>query len=429
MKSIINGNVIFLFLTLTTSLIPLSLLTGPFVPDLILSINSLIFLYLIFKNKEFIYFKNKFFYFFCFFYLTLILSSIFSEFIFNSLKSTFFYFRFYIFSLLIWYLLDNYAAFKKIFTRFLIVTFIFAIFDGYFQFIFGQSIFGYTHGHEYTSRLILSFDDKLILGGYLSRLFPLVIGLILLLYSKRKFTPYLIIFLFISTDILVYLTGERTAFGLMIISSLFLIIFLSEFKIVRVLTLIFSFIIIILVSTFFSDVMERNVNQTISQMGLDKGEIKIHSDHHESQYIAALNMFIENPLLGIGVNNFRELCKNDRYLVTENEIDLPCSTHPHNTYMQLLSETGIVGFILISSICFFITITLLKYLYYFYFKKKQTISNFTLCIYLSFILSLWPLFPTQDLFNNWINVIYYLPLGFFLHMQSITNKKNVDKPN
>ena len=269
----------------------------------------------------------------------------------------------------------------------------------------------------------------MILGGYLSRLFPLVIGLILLLYSKRKFTPYLIIFLFISTDILVYLTGERTAFGLMIISSLFLIIFLSEFKIVRVLTLIFSFIIIILVSTFFSDVMERNVNQTISQMGLDKGEIKIHSDHHESQYIAALNMFIENPLLGIGVNNFRELCKNDRYLVTENEIDLPCSTHPHNTYMQLLSETGIVGFILISSICFFITITLLKYLYYFYFKKKQTLSNFTLCIYLSFILSLWPLFPTQDLFNNWINVIYFLPLGFFLHMQSITIKKNVDKPN
>ena len=92
MKLITNGNVIFLYLTLTTSLIPLSLLTGPFIPDLILSTNSLIFLYLIFKNKEFFYFNNNFFYFFCLFYLTLLLSSIFSEFVFNSLKSTFFLF-------------------------------------------------------------------------------------------------------------------------------------------------------------------------------------------------------------------------------------------------------------------------------------------------------------------------------------------------
>ena len=420
MIPITNRNFLFLYLTISTSFIPLSLLTGPFIPDLIISINSLIFLYLSFKNKEFFYFNNKFFYFFCIFYLILLSSSIFSDFILESLKSTFFYFRFYIFSLLIWYLLDNYSSFKKIFTSSLIATFIFAILDGYYQFFFGHTIFGYTHGYEYTSRLMLSFDDKLILGGYLSRLFPLIIGLVLFLYSKKKFTPYLIVF--VSTDILVYLTGERTAFGLMIISSIFLIIFLSEFKMLRILTLILSLIIIILASIFSSAVMERNVSLTVNQLGLSKGEIIIHSDHHESHYITALNMFKENPFLGVGVNNFRMLCSDNSFLNSEKEIHLSCSTHPHNTYVQLLSETGIIGFIFVLSILFLIIIILIRYIYYFYFKQKQILSNFNLCLYLSFVLTLWPLFPTQDFFNNWINIIYFLPLGFFLHLQYSTNK-------
>ena len=48
---------------------------------------------------------------------------------------------------------------------------------------------------------------------------------------------------------------------------------------------------------------------------------------------------------------------------------LVCSTHPHNTYVQILSEIGIFGFILISYLFIKILINNIKII----FKKK--ISN------------------------------------------------------
>ena len=64
--------------------------------------------------------------------------------------------------------------------------------------------------------------------------------------------------------------------------------------------------------------------------------------------LTSLNIFFDNKLIGSGPNTYRKLCNKDEYNVNE----FSCSTHPHNTYLQL-SETGIIGlgFILY---CFFI---------------------------------------------------------------------------
>ena len=66
-------------------------------------------------------------------------------------------------------------------------------------------------------------------------------------------------------------------------------------------------------------------------------------------------MFLSNPLFGVGPKNFRMLCNDEKYFVKHG-----CSTHPHNTYVQLLSETGIVGFIPIISIFFILSFVFLK---------------------------------------------------------------------
>ena len=48
-------------------------------------------------------------------------------------------------------------------------------------------------------------------------------------------------------------------------------------------------------------------------------------------------------------------------------------------------------------------------------KEKSTLSDYQICLLVCIFLSLWPIIPSQNFFNNWINIIYYLPIGFLLH--------------
>ena len=65
----------------------------------------------------------------------------------------------------------------------------------------------------------------------------------------------------------------------------------------------------------------------------------ISRQHHE-HYISGIRMFLNNPISGVGVKNFRIFCSEKEYYIS----DYTCSPHPHSTYIQLLSETGIIGF-------------------------------------------------------------------------------------
>jgi hypothetical protein len=92
-----------------------------------------------------------------------------------------------------------------------------------------------------------------------------------------------------------------------------------------------------------------------------------------------------------------------------------CNIHPHQIYLQLLAETGVIGFFFIFFIFIKIFISLIKNFYYLKFKKKIKLSLFTICIYLSIFGNLWPLTTSGNFFNNWINFLFYYPLGFYLY--------------
>ena len=73
------------------SLLPLFLITGPLLSDLSISIISIIFLIYCFREKNFTFFQNKYFYFFLIFWLYLIINSLFNNFNLNSLKISIFF--------------------------------------------------------------------------------------------------------------------------------------------------------------------------------------------------------------------------------------------------------------------------------------------------------------------------------------------------
>ena len=101
--------------TLLFSLIPLFLITGPFLTDLSVSLISLLFLIYSFKKKNFSYFKNKYFYFFLIFWIYLNINALFNNFNFESLKISFFYFRYGVFVIAIIAFLTVDSKFQKYF--------------------------------------------------------------------------------------------------------------------------------------------------------------------------------------------------------------------------------------------------------------------------------------------------------------------------
>ena len=116
--------------------LPITLVSGPFLSDLSVSLIALSFLYISFKNKLYHYYQNIFSKAFGIFFILLIIVSIFSIDPLISLKKTFFYFRFWIFSLAIWYILDNKNNLIKNLIISFSLVFVVLIFDGYFQFFF-----------------------------------------------------------------------------------------------------------------------------------------------------------------------------------------------------------------------------------------------------------------------------------------------------
>jgi len=395
-------------------LVPLALLSGPFFPDLFISIISILFLFLAIRDGEWIYFKNKFFICFIIFYLYITFRSIFSSDIITSFESSLFYFRFGLFSLAVWYLINNNKYLIKIFTAVFLLTFTIALVDGYIQFFFSEGIFSISAPG---SRLTLLMNDKLILGGYLSRLFPLIIGLLIYNFSSNKINLFVCGVLLILTDVLVYLTGERTAIALLVISTIFIILLISRFKLFRILTLFISILLIITISIYNPIIKNRNIGATIYQINPPNENIQIFSKTHDNLYKTSINIFFDNPIFGVGPKLFRNYCSNEEYMHSIKAYS--CSSHPHNSYIQLLAETGLLGFLFVFSVFLYVLyISIMQFLVSYTSFAKVNIykkySDFQICLIACFLLTLFPLLPTQNFFNNWINIIYFLPVGFFL---------------
>ena len=172
--------------------------------------------------------------------------------------------------------------------------------------------------------------------------------------------------------------------------------------------LLFSTVSCVLI---FSDVArERMINETYNQI-FDGEEIYIFSKQHQSHYESAFEMFKDKPIFGQGVNTFRIYCSDEKFYIN----DLACSTHPHNSYVQLLAETGLIGFL-------FLVIVYVRSIYEFIklikIRNKNYIVYSKLMLFLSVIVNFFPILPSNNFFNNWINIIYFLPLGFYLYLKN-----------
>ena len=414
---------------------PVFLITGPFLSDLGLSLVALLFLINSAKNNLKKYFNNYFFKIFIIFCLILILSSLLSNNTLISLKTSLFYFRFGIFSLCFWYLLDESPNLVKYLFLSIIICFSSLIVDGYIQYFFGENIFGIKLYNEY--RVSSFFGSELILGSYLARFFPLLFGIFIYLDQdkKNKLNLFFITIIFILSEGLIFLSGERLALFFMNLSAIFIIIMLKQYKLYRLWTYLLSLLLIIILMNVFPHAKKRVIDQTLNDFrgtykqnnnfdnNLDNN-LYIFSKPHTHMYVTAYNMFLDNKMFGVGPRQFRNKCQN--YSVGE----YSCETHPHNTYLELLSEAGIFAFFVVSGVfCLLCFISIKHILLKFIRGKKSLISDFEVCLFSCVLISLWPFSPSGSFFNNWMSIVYYFPIGLLLWQRAKLKKYNKNSIN
>ena len=387
------------------SLVPL-LVTGPFIPDLIISFLSLWFLYYSFKYKIYNIYKNIYFYFFLSFCFVCMLSSLLSDNIFFSLKSSLFYIRIGIFALLISYLIDQNKKILDYFYYAFIITFSSLVVDGYFQYFTGFNLFG---NPIEVRRVSSFFGDELILGSYLARLFPLLFALFVARSNKHPLEVYFISILFILIDVLIFLAGERASFVLLNLSTFFIIIFISSYKWLRVGLFVISLCIIFFLTLKDEKLYDRYVTSPIESIGINKKEKNFFTPAHDSLIKTAWNMFLDKPILGHGPKMFRIKCSNPKYAIGNN----PCDIHPHNFYVQLLAEAGIIGFLYLAGCFFFLIYLSLRHIFQYFIHKKIFLSDYQICLLSGILITTWPITSNGNFFTNYLMLFYGLQIGFF----------------
>ena len=432
--------------------LPLSLIFSRFIADLSIVILSIMFFFIRGENKIF---ENKFLSIAIIFIVCASISSVLSNHIIYSLKSSLLHLRFIFFiltvSILFLYCKKNFL--KNLFYIFL-SCYLVLLFDATIQFIFKQNIFGYAVNP--IDRVSSLFFDELILGSYLSRLFPLLI--FLYVYLKLRLNKYFMIYFLFHLYFVVFVTGERLSFMILNIYYLLFIIFLFKTKLNKFFFIFSTIIIFSLILVFSGSFKARSsFDNTITQSTAlnytycqetkkniisnpklseswnyveDKSFIPnchpivkifdyeiyyIFTIMHFNHYLSAIEMFKDNKYFGVGPKIFRKICNNKDYYLNE----FSCSSHPHNYYIQLLSETGLVGFSLI-------LIIYLSFIYLFFnniikHNNKDFLSKYILIS--SFLVNFFPFFPGGNFFNNWNSIIYTLPLGFLIALYN-TKKNN-----
>ena len=399
------------------------LILGPFVPDLIVSLSSLVFLGYVFRDRLFFYFTKKpLIVFFAFCLYCILVSLVVAEDKLLSFESSLFYFRIGVFSCLIWYLIEQDKKILQYFYYALVFCFVALVADGYLQFFAGENILGYSKWEN--NRISSFFDDELIMGSYLSRLFPLLFALFLI-KEKKRFETYFIGLLFILIDVLIYMSGERTAFFYLNLSTLFIIVLINQYQKFRLLTFIIAFALIGTLTVTNDKLKTRMITKPATNMGFIKSDQEkyIFTKVHDSHIKTAFNMFLDKPVFGHGPKMFRVICKDEKYATGVK----PCSTHPHNFYIQLLAETGIIGFLFLLSALLYVIYFALRQFKTIVFKEQRYLTDYQVCLLACLLITVWPLSPNGNFFNNWLMICYSLPVGFYLHSIYGKNRKEVLK--
>lgn len=132
-------------------------------------------------------------------------------------------------------------------------------------------------------------------------------------------------------------------------------------------------------------------------------------------YLTAINIFLENPIFGSGFKSYRIKCK-DYGDINSYSVNTRCSTHPHHLHLQLLSEVGLVGYII------FILIIFVFFKSYNETDADTHNKGLYILIFSLFISEIFPFKPSGSFFSSSNSTYFWLSFSIFYlikHLRSV----------
>ena len=366
--------------------------------------------------------------------------------------------------------LNNILNLRKLFLSSLICT-TFVSFDIILQYFIGVDLFGYKNHKTWNSG---PFGGEYIAGGYLQKFsFFSFFYFFTKSYNKNinKLIPILIITIHL---IAILFAGNKMSFILSIFGCTLLVLFVKNIRNTIALSLIFFLSIFLVliqndsrlksryVSVFneinilnifdFSNKTKANSEEKIKVTheweGIKtewsegiwrknwEGIILLRTSGYNRIFRTAVAVWKENPVFGSGLKSFRILCwevgpkykhlepkahdvKNTNAASAKFSI-FSCSTHPHNYYLELLSESGLIGTILM--IAFFIV--LLSKSFYCLKEYNRSLSTeliFLIPFIIVIFIDIWPLRSSGSFFTSGNATFFWLSVAIFLAQKKIKN--------
>lgn len=391
---------------------PFLIVIGPFALNFFSIIFSIYAIFNFNSLKKINFFNNRIY--FLFFSFVILIFPYESNNLHNSFLKylSFLRFVFMMFGIIIFLAKNNEKdSFFHIIQKTYIIFLIFISIDVLIEFNYGSNIFGYISNYE--GRIASFSNDELIIGYVYCFL-----TFFTFFFIYKNTNNYFFLVIIISIILISFIIGERSNF---IKLSLLLIFFLFVnflFKRIKFSNII---LIILLVIVFFLSLYQftKNTAQGKKLFNFDELIIINNDKHvlnfmgrfyesaHAAHYITAYRIFLNHPITGIGINNFHAESKKKKY--DDNLFDKQrTSTHPHQLYLEILSETGLLGFLYFIFIFFYpIYLSLKKLINY---KDVNLISILFLHLYFIF-----PILPSGSFFGTNIGIPFWFNLAFLLY--------------
>jgi len=339
--------------------------------------------------------------------------------------------RFAIFFFITRLIFQNQIINIKTFSLVALICTLFLSLNIFFQHLIGHDIFGHQ---PFDGRYNGLFESEAIAGSYIQKFYLISILFIFLSKNNEKVKSLFIIIIIIFLGLGILMSLDRMPFIIYLFIITILILVFKGFRITFACGLVLLLLIFkILVNNYsvitarYSHIINKfeilETKNFFLKNQLYNNKINSNTDIRHNNinnylglYRTSYKIFLKKPIFGAGIKSFGVQCNK----LIINDKKYLCLTHPHNIYLEIIVNQGIVGLLIFLT---FISLLLKKYFFDLYFKKNIKEYLFNIFFLTILIAELIPIRSYGSIFQTVNGSLFW----FLLALASVKlNVKKID---